>query len=86
MLCWKTGLKEIVEIVDKVIGACNIGQGYQVKVFDSVHRGEALCLVAVGLIVEEISNVDVKCVKVTAAQNIGQGHSVKVSAESVHSE
>ena len=43
-------------------------------------------LVAVGLIVEEISNVYVKCVKVTAAQNICQGHRVKVSAESVHRE
>ena len=32
----------------------------------------------VGLIVEEISNVDTKCVKVTGAQNIGQGHWVKV--------
>ena len=43
-------------------------------------------LVVVGLIVEEVSNVDVKCVKVTAAQNIGQGHRVKVSAKSVHPE
>ena len=31
----------------------------------------------VGLIVEEILNVDVKCVKGTGAQNIGQGHQVK---------
>ena len=38
----------------------------------------------VGLIVEEISNVDAKCVEVTGAQNIGQGHLVKVQAESVH--
>ena len=43
-------------------------------------------LVVVGLTVEEISNIDVKCVKVTAARNIGQGHRVKVSAESVHRE
>ena len=42
-------------------------------------------LVVVGLIVEEILNVDVKCVKVTGAQNIGR-HWVKVSAESVHPE
>ena len=41
-------------------------------------------LVVVGLKVEEISNVDAKCVKVTGAQNIGQGHCVKVPAESVH--
>ena len=38
----------------------------------------------VGLIVEEILNVDAKCVKVTGAQNIGQGQQVKVPAESVH--
>ena len=41
-------------------------------------------LMVVGLIVEEISNVDAKCVKVTGLQNIGQGHQVKVPAESVH--
>ena len=40
----------------------------------------------VGLIVEEISNVDAKNVKVTGAQNIGQGHWVKVPAKSVHLE
>ena len=37
----------------------------------------------VGLIVEEISNVNAKYVKVTGAQNIGQGHRVKVPATSV---
>ena len=36
----------------------------------------------VGLIVEEILNVDAKYVKVTGAQNIGQGHQVKVPAKS----
>ena len=41
-------------------------------------------LVVVGNIVEEILNVDVKCVKCTGAQNIGQGHLVKIPAESVH--
>ena len=41
-------------------------------------------LMVVGLIVEEILNVDVKCVKGTGAQNIGQGHRVKVPAKSVH--
>ena len=40
-------------------------------------------LVVVGLIVEEISNVDVKCVKVTAAQNVGQGHQVSISRRSI---
>ena len=40
----------------------------------------------VGLIVEEISNVDAKNVKVTGAQNIGKGHWVKVPAKSVHLE
>ena len=41
-------------------------------------------LVVVGLIVEEILNVDVQCVKCTGAQNIGQGHRVKIPVESVH--
>ena len=41
-------------------------------------------LVVVGLIVEGILNVDVKCVKCTGAQYIGQGHRVKIPAESVH--
>ena len=31
-------------------------------------------LVVIGLIVEEISNIDVKCFKVNGVQNIGQGH------------
>ena len=41
-------------------------------------------LMVVGLIVEEILNFDVKCVKGTGAQNIGQGHRVKIPAKSVH--
>ena len=41
-------------------------------------------LIVAGLIVEEILNVDVKCVKGTGAQNIGQGHRVKIPAKSVH--
>ena len=40
-------------------------------------------LMVVGLIVEEILNVYVKCVKGTGAQNIGQGHRVKIPAKSV---
>ena len=43
-------------------------------------------LVVVGFIVEEILNVDIKCVKGTGAQNIGQGHRVKIPAKSVHLE
>ena len=43
-------------------------------------------LVVVGLIFEEISNINVKCVKVTGVQNKGQGHQVKILAESVHQE
>ena len=39
-------------------------------------------LMVVGLIVEEILDVDVKCVKGNGAQNLGQGH--QVPAESVH--
>ena len=41
-------------------------------------------LVVVGLIVEEMLNVNIKCVKGTEAQNIGQGHQVKIPVESVH--
>ena len=41
-------------------------------------------LVVVSLIVEEIENVDIKCVKVTGARNIGQGNRIKVPAKSVH--
>ena len=40
-------------------------------------------LIVVGLIVEEILNVDIKCVKGTEAQNKGQGHRVKIPAQSV---
>ena len=40
-------------------------------------------LVVVGLTVEEILNVHVKCVKGIGAQNI-EGHRVKIPAESVH--
>ena len=40
-------------------------------------------LVVVGLIFEEISNINVKYVKGTGVQNIGQGHWVKVPAKSV---
>ena len=50
----------------------------------TLRRSTLQGLMVVGLIVEEISNVDAKCIKVTGAQNIGQGHWVKVSAESVH--
>ena len=39
-------------------------------------------LVVVGLIFEEIPNINIKCV----SQNIGQDHQVKVPAESVHQE
>ena len=41
-------------------------------------------LVVVGLIFEEIPDINVKCVKVTGVQIIGQGHQIKVPAESVH--
>ena len=43
-------------------------------------------LVAVSLIFEEISNINLKCVKGTGVQNIGKGHLVKVPAKSVHRE
>ena len=41
-------------------------------------------LIVVGLIVQEISKIDAKYIKVSGAQNIGQGHRVKVYAKSVH--
>ena len=42
----------------------------------TLRRSTMQGLVVVGLIVEEILNVDVKCVKGTGAQNICQGHRV----------
>ena len=50
----------------------------------TLRRSALQGLMVVGLIVEEILNVDAKCVKATEAQNIGQGHQVKVPARSVH--
>ena len=49
-----------------------------------MRRSTTRGLIVVGLIVEEILNVDVKCVKGTEAQNIGQGHRVKIPAKPVH--
>ena len=43
-------------------------------------------LVVVCLIFEEISNINLKCVKGTGVQNIGQCHRLKVPAKSVHRE
>ena len=50
----------------------------------TLRRSTMQGLIVVGLIVEKILNVDVKCVKGTGAQNIGQGHRVKIPAKSVH--
>ena len=50
----------------------------------TLRRSTMQGLMVVGLTVEEILNVDIKCVKGTGAQNIGQGHRVKIPAESVH--
>ena len=50
----------------------------------TLRRSTLQGLMVVGLIVEEILNVDVKCVKCTGAQNIGKGQRVKIPAESVH--
>ena len=41
-------------------------------------------VVVVGLIFEEIPNINIKCVKVNGVHIIGQGHQVKVPVESVH--
>ena len=58
------------------------GQGiYRVS---TLRRSTLQGLMVVGFIVEEIWNVDAKCVKVTGAQNIGQDHWAKVPAESAH--
>ena len=61
-------------------GSKSLGQG--ICRVSTSRRSTTQGLVVVGLIVEEISNVDVKCVKVTAARNIGQGHRIKVPAVS----
>ena len=50
----------------------------------TLRRSTMQGLMVIGLIVEEILNVDVKCVKGTGVQNIGQGHRVKIPAESAH--
>ena len=55
----------------------------------TLRRSTLQGLMVVGLIVEEISNVDAKYIEVSGAQNIGaqnigQGHRVKVYAKSVH--
>ena len=50
----------------------------------TLRRSTLQGLMVVGLLVEEISNINAKCVKVTGVKNIGQGHRVKVPAESVH--
>ena len=41
-------------------------------------------LVVVGLIFEEIPNINIKCVKVTGVQNIGQGHQPSQYIEKKH--
>ena len=50
----------------------------------TLRRSTVQGLIVVGLIVEEILNVDVKCIKGIGAQNISQGHQVKIPAEPVH--
>ena len=58
------------------------GQGtFRVR---TLRRSTMQGLMVVGLIVEEILNVDVKCIKGTGAQNIGEGHQVKIPAKSVY--
>ena len=58
--------------------------GHSICRVSTLRRSILQGLMVVGLIVEEISKVDAKCVKVTGKQNIGQGHWVKVPAEPVH--
>ena len=52
----------------------------------TLRRSTLQGLMVIGLIVEEISNIDSKYVKVTGPQNVGQGHRVKIPAQSVHLE
>ena len=59
-------------------------QGQGICRVRTLRRSTLQGLMVVGFIVEEIWNVDAKCVEVTGAQNIGQGHRVKVPAKSVH--
>ena len=56
--------------------------GHGICRVSTLRRSTLQGLMVVGLIVEEISNVDAS-VKVTGAQHIGH-HRVKVPAESVH--
>ena len=50
----------------------------------TLRRSTTQGLMVVGLIVEEILNIDLECVKGTGEKNIGQGHRVKLPAKSVH--
>ena len=50
----------------------------------TLRRSTTRGLMVVGLIVEEILNVDVKCVEGTGAQNTDQGPWFKIPAKSVH--
>ena len=44
---------------------------------NSVHQGEAQCMVDVGLIVEELSNINAKCVKYRSRYLPSQCNEVK---------
>ena len=50
----------------------------------TLRRSTTRGLMVVGLTVEGILKVDLKCVEGTGVQNIGQGHRVKIPAKSVH--
>ena len=50
----------------------------------TLRRSTLQGLMVVGLVVEEIPNIDAKYIKVTGVQNIGEGHRVKVYANSGH--
>ena len=67
----------------KCTGAQNIGQGQDTCRVSTSWRSTMQGLVARGLTLEEIWNVDVNYVSY-CSKNIGHGHQVKVSAESVH--
>ena len=62
----------------------SISPGQGICRVSTLRRSTLQGLMVVGLLVEEISNVEAKCVKVTGAQNIGQGLRVRIPAESVY--
>ena len=77
-------LEDIWNVDVSYVSHCSQNKGQGICQVSTLRRSTLQGLMVVDLIVEEISNVDAKCVQVTGAQNIGQGHRIKVPAKSVH--